>query len=274
VLILAATPIGNLSDSSARLIELLTNSSTIAAEDTRTVLKLAQGLGIQLKAKLVSLHEHNEAERVDQILDLANGGDVLLVTDAGMPTISDPGFVLVRAAIERGIEITIAPGPSAVLAALAVSGLATDRFSFEGFIPRKDGERKEFFGRLVDQKQTMIFFDSPHRIHDSLKVALEIFGKDRQASLSRELTKKFEETFRGSLAELVSFSEKEIKGELVLCIAGNTFEAEVDYSELIELVEALKNSGKSLKEAVSIVANLAKVSKSELYDQTIQSREE
>jgi len=274
VLILAATPIGNLSDSSARLIELLTNSSTIAAEDTRTVLKLAQGLGIQLKAKLVSLHEHNEAERVDQILDLAANSDVLLVTDAGMPTISDPGFVLVRAAIERGIEITIAPGPSAVLAALAVSGLATDRFSFEGFIPRKDGERKEFFGRLVDQKQTMIFFDSPHRIHDSLKVALEIFGKDRQASLSRELTKKFEETVRGTLAELVSFSDKEIKGELVLCIAGNNSAAQVDYSELIELVEALKNSGKSLKEAVSIVANLAKVSKSELYDQTIQSREE
>lgn len=274
MLILAATPIGNLSDSSARLIDLLSNAEVIAAEDTRTVLKLAQGLGIALKARLISLHEHNEAERVEQILDLASSGDVLVVTDAGMPTISDPGFVLVRAAIARGIELTVVPGPSAVLAALAISGLATDRFSFEGFIPRKDGERKEFFRGLLEQKQTMVFFDSPHRIHDSLQAALEVFGEARQASLSRELTKKFEETVRGSLAELVAFTNKEIKGELVLCIAGNTEAAQVEYETLIEIVEALKASGKSLKEAVAMVANLAKVSKSELYDQTIHSREE
>lgn len=274
VLILAATPIGNLSDASPRLIEHLTNSKYIAAEDTRSLLKLAQGLKIKLEAKLYSLHEHNEGERVEQLLRLAESEDVLVVSDAGMPTISDPGFVLVRAAVAKGIEVVVIPGPSAVLAALAVSGLPTDRFSFEGFIPRKSGERNQFFTNLRADKRTLIFFESAHRIHESLQQAAEVFGPERQASLSRELTKKFEETVRGSLAQLVQWSKTEPKGELVLCIAGNTDERPVDLAELIELVEALKVSGRSLKDAVAVVAGLAQVSKSELYDQTIAARAE
>jgi len=274
VFILAATPIGNLSDSSSRLIEHLTKAKYIAAEDTRTLHKLAQGLGIKLEAKLFSLHEHNEGDRVEQLLELAESEDVLVVSDAGMPTISDPGFVLVRAAVAKGIEVIVVPGPSAVLSALAVSGLPTDRFSFEGFIPRKSGERNQFFMNLKEDKRTMIFFESAHRIHESLLQAAEVFGSERPASLSRELTKKFEETVRGTLSELVEWTKTEPKGELVLCIAGSNEERVVDHAELVELVEALKSSGKSLKDAVSLVAGLANVSKSELYDQTIASRAE
>ena len=273
MLILAATPIGNLSDSSKRLIEHLTSAKYIAAEDTRTLLKLAQGLNIKLDAKLFSLHEHNEGDRVQQLLEIAKDEDVLVVSDAGMPTISDPGFVLVRAAIEAGIAVTVIPGPSAVLSALSVSGLATDRFSFEGFLPRKQGERNQLFTSLLPEKRTMIFFESPHRIHESLVQAAEVFG-DRQASISRELTKKFEETVRGTLSELADWAKEEPKGEIVLCITGNTDETAVDLSELVQVVEALKLSGKSLKESVALIAGIAGVSKSELYDQTIASRAE
>ena len=273
MLILAATPIGNLSDSSRRLIEHLTSAKYIAAEDTRTLLKLAQGLGIKLDAKLYSLHEHNEGDRVEQLLEIAKAEDVLVVSDAGMPTISDPGFVLVRAAIEAGIEVTVIPGPSAVLSALSVSGLATDRFTFEGFLPRKAGERGQIFTSLLTEKRTMIFFESPHRIHESLAQAAEVFG-ERRASVSRELTKKFEETVRGNLSELAQWAKAELKGELVLCIAGNTDESAAEMSQLIEVVEALKASGKSLKVSVALIAGIAGVSKSELYDQTIASRAE
>ena len=213
MLILAATPIGNLSDASARLIEHLGTAKFIAAEDTRTLLKLARGLGVKLDAKLFSLHEHNEAERVNQLLEIAATEDVLVVSDAGMPTVSDPGFVLVRAAIEAGIEVTVVPGPSAVLAALAVSGLPTDRFSFEGFLPRKSGERKKVFQTLLQEPRTMVFFESPHRIDDSLKDALTVFGPERQASVSRELTKKFEQTVRGTIPELLEWSANPTKGD-------------------------------------------------------------
>ena len=182
MLILAATPIGNLSDASARLIEHLGSVEYIAAEDTRTLLKLARGLGVKLDAKLFSLHEHNEAERVTQLLEIAQTEDVLVVSDAGMPTVSDPGFVLVRAAIEAGVEVTVIPGPSAVLAALAVSGLPTDRFSFEGFLPRKAGDRKRLFQELLTDPRTLIFFESPHRIEQSLRDAITVFGSERKSN--------------------------------------------------------------------------------------------
>ncbi len=273
MLILAATPIGNLSDASARLTEHLTNAKYIAAEDTRNLLKLAQSLNIKLSAKLLSLHEHNESDRISEILSIADTEDVLVVSDAGMPTISDPGFVLVRAAVNAGITVTVIPGPSAVISALAVSGLPTDRFSFEGFIPRKSGEREKFFKALANETRTMIFFESAHRVGESLRTAAAILGP-RQASVSRELTKKFEETVRGTLSELADWANVEPKGELVICIAGNTSDKAVDLSELIEIVEALRTSGNSLKDAVAKVAELAGVSKSELYDQTIASRAE
>lgn len=275
MLILAATPIGNLSDSSARLIEHLGSSRFIAAEDTRTLLKLANGLGVKLNAKLFSLHEHNETDRVQQLLEIAQTEDVLVVSDAGMPTVSDPGFVLVRAAIEAGIAVTVIPGPSAVLAALAVSGLPTDRFSFEGFLPRKSGERKKFFTELLAEPRTMVFFESPHRIKDSLEDAVSVFGPERRATVSRELTKKFEETVRGSLAELLTWAEVEPRGELVLVIAGISQEEkpEATQADLLEAVEFARNSGLSLKQSVAKVALANGVSKSDLYQQVLDSRE-
>jgi 16S rRNA (cytidine1402-2'-O)-methyltransferase len=274
VLILAATPIGNLSDASARLIEHLGTSKFIAAEDTRTLLKLARSLGVKLDAKLFSLHEHNEAERVTQLLEIAATEDVLVVSDAGMPTVSDPGFVLVRAAIEAGIEVTVIPGPSAVLAALAVSGLPTDRFSFEGFLPRKSGERRKLFQSLLLETRTMVFFESPHRIDDALKDALYVFGESRQATVSRELTKKFEQTIRGTIPELLEWSANPTKGELVLVIAGNS-EASVTTATLEELlleVEEGRSAGLSLKQSVAKVAEKHSLSKSDLYQQVLDSR--
>jgi len=274
VLILAATPIGNLSDASARLIEHLGTSNFIAAEDTRTLLKLARGLGVKLDAKLFSLHEHNEAERVTQLLEIAATEDVLVVSDAGMPTVSDPGFVLVRAAIEAGIEVTVIPGPSAVLAALAVSGLPTDRFSFEGFLPRKSGERRKLFQSLLLETRTMIFFESPHRIDDALKDALSVFGDLRQATVSRELTKKFEQTVRGTIPELLEWSANPTKGELVLVIAGNS-EASVTTATLEELLLEVaegRSAGLSLKQSVAKVADKHSLSKSDLYQQVLDSR--
>jgi 16S rRNA (cytidine1402-2'-O)-methyltransferase len=275
VLILAATPIGNLSDASARLIEHLGTSKFIAAEDTRTLLKLARGLGVKLDAKLFSLHEHNEAERVSQLLEIAATEDVLVVSDAGMPTVSDPGFVLVRAAIEAGIDVTIIPGPSAVLSALAVSGLPTDRFSFENFLPRKSGERKKLFQSLLLETRTMVFFESPHRIDDSLKDALSVFGETRQASVSRELTKKFEQTIRGTLPELLEWSANPTKGELVLVIAGNTEATTTSASleDLLAEVEKSRSEGLSLKLSVAKVADKHALSKSDLYQQVLDSRD-
>ena len=275
MLILAATPIGNLSDASARLIEHLGSSRFIAAEDTRTLLKLARGLGVKLDAKLFSLHEHNEAERVAQLLEIAATEDVLVVSDAGMPTVSDPGFVLVRAAIEAGIEVTVVPGPSAVLAALAVSGLPTDRFSFEGFLPRKSGERKKLFHSLLEESRTMVFFESPHRIDDALKDALSVFGETRQATVSRELTKKFEQTVRGTLPELLEWSANPTKGELVLVIAGNS-QANVSTASLEDLLEEVnvgRSEGLSLKQSVAKVAEKHALSKSDLYQQVLDSRD-
>ncbi len=271
MLILAATPIGNLSDASPRLVEHLQNSHYIAAEDTRTLYKLAQALGIQVQAKTFSLHDHNEHERIEQLVEIAREHDLLVVSDAGMPTVSDPGFNLVRACAEYDIPVTVIPGPSAVLSALAVSGLPTDRFTFEGFLPRKDGERRTLFEELLREQRTMIFFESPHRIHESLTVAAEIFGPDRKASVSRELTKKFEHTERGTLAQLVDWAAEEPKGEMVVVIAGAAAELR-DITTLVKDVLDLAESGIGLKQAVAEIAEITKVSKSELYQLALDAR--
>ena len=271
MLILAATPIGNLSDASPRLVEHLVGSRFIAAEDTRTLFKLAQALGVKVNAKLFSLHDHNERERLEQLVEVARDHDLLVVSDAGMPTVSDPGFNLVRACAEAGVDVTIVPGPSAVLSALAVSGLPTDRFTFEGFMPRKDGERRTLFEELLRERRTMIFFESPHRLLDSLQVAAEVFGADRKASVSRELTKKFEHTERGTLAELAEWAKSDPKGEFVVVIAG-AGELIRDIYTLVEDVLALVDSGERLKDAVNQIAELSKVSKSELYQLSLDAR--
>ena len=273
MLILAATPIGNLSDASPRLVEHLVGSRFIAAEDTRTLFKLAQALGVKVNAKLFSLHDHNERERLEQLVEVAREHDLLVVSDAGMPTVSDPGFNLVRACAEAGVDVTILPGPSAVLSALAVSGLPTDRFTFEGFMPRKDGERRTLFEELLRERRTMIFFESPHRLFDSLQVAAEVFGADRKASVSRELTKKFEHTERGTLAELAEWAKSDPKGEFVVVIAG-AGELIRDIHTLVEDVLALVEAGERLKDAVNQIAELSKVSKSELYQLSLDARKD
>ena len=271
MLILAATPIGNLSDASPRLVEHLVGSKFIAAEDTRTLFKLAQALGVKINAKLFSLHDHNERERLEQLVEVARDNDLLVVSDAGMPTVSDPGFNLVRACAEAGVAVTVVPGPSAVLSALAVSGLPTDRFTFEGFMPRKDGERRTLFEELLRERRTMIFFESPHRLLESLQAAAEVFGAERKASVSRELTKKFEHTERGTLAELAEWAKSEPKGEFVVVIAGAAGVIR-DIHSLVEDVLTLVDSGERLKDAVNQIAELSKVSKSELYQLSLDAR--
>jgi len=270
VLILAGTPIGNIADASARLLVTLQQAQVIAAEDTRTLLKLANHLGIKLNAELISLNEQNELQKLDCLVEIATTGNLVLVSDAGMPTISDPGFALVRACSEQGIEIQVVPGPSSVIAALAVSGLTTDRFSFEGFIPRKSGERKKFFQKLVSETRTMIFFESPHRVTDSLEDAAAVFGGARKASLSRELTKKFEQTLRGTLAELADLA-KDLKGEMVLVVAGAE-QFQVAPEALVDKVLELRSQGSSLKDAARAVASEHGASTSELYDLALKSK--
>lgn len=267
MLILAATPIGNLGDASPRLVELLSAASHIAAEDTRELKKLASKLGVKLHAKLYSLHEHNESERLTQLIEIARVQDVVVVSDAGMPTISDPGFLLVREAIAADVEISVVPGPSAVIAALAVSGLATDRFCFEGFLPRKQGERKAVFESLKEDRRTLIFFEAPHRILASLEDALEVLG-DRQASVSRELTKKFEHTERGSLEDLINWAKQEPKGEMVLVIAGAK-DKEIDYQELGYRALELKEQGLGLKKAAQQLAAEHNASSSAIYERAL-----
>lgn len=271
MLILAATPIGNLADASPRLVEAMVESKFIAAEDTRSLLKLANSLGVKLNARLFSLHEHNEGDRLKQILEIAQDEPVLVVSDAGMPTVSDPGFLLVRAAVEANIEVTVIPGPSAVLSALAVSGLPTDRFTFEGFLPRKQGDRRKMFASLSREPRTMVFFESPHRILESLEDAVLELGAERSATVSRELTKKFEHTERGSLQHLVEWAKGEPKGEMVLVIAGAEV-AEVQVADLVEQVLALLADGAKLKEAVAEIAAAAGASKSDLYQLVLDRR--
>lgn len=271
MLILAATPIGNLSDASPRLIEAMTQSKFIAAEDTRSLLKLANSLGIKLNARLFSLHEHNEGDRLEQILEIAQDEPVLVVSDAGMPTVSDPGFLLVRAAVAAEVEVTVIPGPSAVLSALAVSGLPTDRFTFEGFLPRKQGDRRKMFASLAREPRTMVFFESPHRILESLQDAVLELGAERSATVSRELTKKFEHTERGTLAHLVDWAQTQPKGEMVLVIAGAVAEA-VKIDDLVDQVLALTHEGLGLKAAVAEIAEAAGASKGDLYQLVLERR--
>lgn len=270
VLILAATPIGNIGDASPRLRKTLGEATAIACEDTRVLRQLCSALEIELGAKLYSLHEHNERDKLTQLLRIAQEQDLVLVSDAGMPTISDPGYILVREAAAAGIEVSIIPGPSAVLSALAISGLPTDSFSFLGFLPRKSGERRAMFENHRLDRQTLAFFESPHRIHDALVDALEVLGA-REAAVARELTKKFEEVARGRLDELVAWSETQPKGELVLLIAGAQAE-ELDYPTLAAKALLLTERGMSLKDASTTISELVGGSKKEIYDHALRLR--
>jgi 16S rRNA (cytidine1402-2'-O)-methyltransferase len=268
VLILAATPIGNLADASMRLKQVLQDAQFIAAEDTRTLKQLASALEIRLQAKLFSLHEHSDQERIDQLVEIALANDLIVVSDAGMPTISDPGYQLVRDCAANGVEVISIPGPSAVISALAVSGLATDRFSFEGFLPRKSGERTRTFTDLLNERRTMIFFEAQHRILDSLEDAAKVFGEYRLGSVSRELTKKFEHTERGTLAQLIEWAKSSPKGEMVLVISG-AGPKQFDISELGRQALELAASGVGLKQACAELAEATGASKSAIYAEAL-----
>ena len=264
-IVLAATPIGNLADASARLIDALATADVVAAEDTRRTLDLARGLGVTIGGRLVALHDHNERAKADALVaQAAAGAVVLLVTDAGMPTVSDPGFRVVQAAAQAGVVVTVLPGPSAVLAALAVSGLPTDRFAFEGFLPRKDGERERALFALSTEPRTLVFFEAPHRLAESLLAMARAFGDARLAAVSRELTKTFEETRRGTLAELTTWAANGVKGEIVVCVAGAP-PAALSMADAVAEGVGRVRLGERAKEVANDLAPLAGVHARELY---------
>ena len=274
VIVLAATPIGDAADAPARLVAGLAEADLVAAEDTRRALALADRLGVRIAGRLLSFHEHNEAERAPVLLDAARAGQrVLVVSDAGMPSVSDPGYRLVRAAHDAGVPVTVAPGPSAVLTALALSGLATDRFCFEGFAPRKAGDRARTFGALADERRTMVFFESPHRVHDTLAAMAEAVGPERPAAVCRELTKTYEEVLRGSLAELAARAgEEQLRGEISIVVAGAQEQAPPSVEDLVPGVLTQVDAGTRLKEAVAEVAQRAGVPKRDLYEAVLAAR--
>ncbi|MBO9705569.1 MAG: 16S rRNA (cytidine(1402)-2'-O)-methyltransferase [Arthrobacter sp.] len=272
--VLAATPIGNLGDASPRLRELLETADVIAAEDTRRLHRLVQGLGVTVSGRVISYHEHNERERAEELLEfVAEGQTILVVSDAGMPAVSDPGFRLVSAAVDAGVLVTAVPGPSAVLTALALSGLPTDRFTFEGFLPRKSGDRLGALRELAQERRTMVFFEAPHRLEVMLTAVREVFGTDRQAAVCRELTKTYEEVIRGSLDELVAWAASgEVRGEIAVVVGGAGEPEPSRPEDHIEAVAALTAEGLRLKEAVAVVAEAQGVSKRELYQAVLAAR--
>jgi 16S rRNA (cytidine1402-2'-O)-methyltransferase len=272
-LILAATPLGNILDASPRLKETLEQADLIAAEDTRRAKRLFADLNLEIKAPVISLFEENEIEKIPDIIEkLKNGLKVVVISDAGTPAISDPGYRLVTKAIEENISITVIPGPSAVLSALVLSGLPTDRFSFEGFIARKGKERTEILNNLNTQSRTMVIFESPRRTLQTLQDIQEIVGDERKAAVVREISKTYEEVIRGSLKELVAWANsKEVLGEITLVIAGveNTGKKEVDEQAIAE-VKQLIAAGSSFKDAVQEVSTQRGLSRRELYEASLR----
>ena len=268
LLVLAATPIGQVGDAPPRLASELAGADVVAAEDTRRLRRLCRDLGVEPVGRVVSYFEGNEQARTPALLESLTAGErVLLVTDAGMPSVSDPGYRLVAAAVEAGVTVTAVPGPSAVLTALAVSGLPVDRFCFEGFLPRKAGERQRRLAGLATEERTLVFFESPHRTGASLAAMAEAFGADRGAAVCRELTKTHEEVRRGPLSELAAWAADGVRGEVTLVVAGATPEAApADPAAWRDAVADLTGRGATRKEAIVQVARSAGVPKREVYD--------
>ena len=267
-LTIAATPLGNPADASSRLISALTHATLIAAEDTRRLGRLAETLDVHLEAKVMSMFEGNEVARSEILLnELRQGQDVLLISDAGMPLVSDPGYRLVSACAAEEIPVTVIPGPSAVLAALAVSGLPADRFCFEGFLPRRSGERSRRLQQLSSDPRTLVFFESPRRTAATLKEAADIFGEDRRAAVCRELTKTYEEVVRGTLRDLVDWSSKEVRGEVTVVVAGASPNSDVgDPTSWREQVDALVAEGLSTRDAIDLVAQRTGARRKQIYE--------
>jgi 16S rRNA (cytidine1402-2'-O)-methyltransferase len=272
-LLIGATPLGQPSDASARLISALGSADVIAAEDTRRIRTLAQALDVRPEGRVVSLYDANEASRVPGLVDDIKGGaTVLLVSDAGMPLISDPGYRLVTACIEAQVPMSCLPGPSAVTTALAVAGLPSERFCFEGFAPRKHAARLAWLKTLAAEPRTCVFFESPRRLADTLNDAVEALGADRRAVVCRELTKTHEEIIRGTLAELTDWAKEGVLGEITVVLAGATPQA--DLPTLVADVQALVDGGMRVKDACAYVvgANPGAPSRRELYDAVLRAR--
>lgn len=272
VLVLAATPIGDPRDAAPRLAQELATADVVAAEDTRRLRRLCSELGVTPAGTVLSYHEHNEASRTAELLErLVGGARVVVVTDAGMPSVSDPGYRLVDAAVTAGVRVTCVPGPSAVLMALAVSGLPVDRFCFEGFLPRKTGERSRVLESLAAERRTMVFFEAPHRIDATLAAMAGAWGGQRRAAVCRELTKTYEEVRRGGLAELAAWAAEGVRGEITIVVAGATPEPvslEAAVASVLEQVTA----GERLKDACADVAAATGQSKKTLYDAVVAQR--
>ncbi|MCC6376447.1 MAG: 16S rRNA (cytidine(1402)-2'-O)-methyltransferase [Microbacteriaceae bacterium] len=267
MIILAATPIGNLGDASRRLVDALEAAEIVVAEDTRVAIQLMRGLQVKNQPKLVALHEHNEEALVASLVEAARTSDLLVVTDAGMPTISDPGYRLVVAATKADVPVTVLPGPSAVLTALALSGLPTDRFVFDGFVPRKS--RRKFFAGLAREERTMVFLESPNRLAETLSDLSAELGEDRKVAVARELTKLHEEVRRGTASELADWARGGVRGEICLVVEGAK-PVKVDFDSAARQVRALVASGKALKEAAAEVSEVTGHSKRELYESGLQ----
>lgn len=271
-IILAATPIGHVDDASPRLRRVLEDADLIAAEDTRRLLNLAGRLGLTIRGDIIAYHDHNERAKTGEILEAARAGKtVVVVSDAGMPGVSDPGYRLVAAAHAEGIVVSAVPGPSAVLMALALSGLPTDRFTFEGFAPRKDGERERVLNDLVDESRTMVFFDSPYRVGATLAAMALYFGAEREAAVCRELTKTYEEVRKGHLGELALWAHDGLKGEITIVVAGAP-DVEPNPDDFVSEVLTLAEAGMRLKAAAGYISERTGVRKKDLYEAALVRR--
>ncbi len=273
-LVLGGAPLGQPGDVGPRLREVMASADVLAVEDTRRLHRLASDLGVTFTGRIVTFHESVEQARLPGLMAaLADGATVLLLTDAGMPSVSDPGYTLVRAAIEAGVLVTSVPGPSAVTTALAVSGLPVDRFCFEGFLPRKAGERRSRLTSLADERRTMVFFESPHRLADALTDAAAAFGESREAAVCRELTKTYEEIRRGSLAELAEWAAG-VKGEITLVVGGAPEVAvSLDAAALAAAVAAEEDMGSTRKDAIRAVVVRTGVPKRTVYDAVLAAKQ-
>jgi 16S rRNA (cytidine1402-2'-O)-methyltransferase len=272
--LLAGTPLGRADDASGRLREALATAPVIAAEDTRRLHRLCADLGVTPSGRVVSFFDANETGRVPQLLDaLRAGQDVLVVTDAGMPSVSDPGYRLVAAAVEAGLAVTSLPGPSAVTTALAVSGLPVDRFCFEGFLPRKGGERRRAAAELATERRTMVFFEAPHRLAAALADLVDAFGAERPAAVCRELTKTHEEIRRATLGDLAEWAGGEVRGEITLVVAGaSASTGPVADADLVAEVGAREAAGQPRKEAIAEVARVHGVPKRAVFDAVVAAK--
>ena len=273
-LVLAGTPIGDIADAPPRLTAELAGADVIAAEDTRRLRRLTQALDVQPSGRVVSYFEGNETARTPELVEaLVGGARVLLVTDAGMPSVSDPGYRLVAAAVEKDIKVTAVPGPSAVLTALALSGLPVDRFCFEGFLPRKAGERLSRLRENERERRTLVYFEAPHRLDDTLTAMAEVFGSERRAAVCRELTKTYEEVKRGPLGELAAWAAEGVRGEITVVVEGapETVES-LDAEELVRRVRVREEAGERRKEAIAAVAADAGLPKREVFDAVVAAK--